>query len=110
MVPRTALEEDRLLEIALEAGAEDLVVDEESYLVTTPHDQLYQVGEAIRQAGIPIELQKLSFIPENLVPVQDSSLADQVLRLCDELEENEDVQSVHGNFDIAEETLAKLAH
>ena len=109
-VPRTTLEEDRLLEITLEAGAEDLVVDEESYLVTTPHDQLYHVGEAIRNAGIPIELQKLTFIPENLVPVQDSSLADQVLRLCDELEENEDVQNVHGNFDIAEETLAKLAH
>jgi YebC/PmpR family DNA-binding regulatory protein len=109
-VPRTAVEEDRLLEIALEAGAEDLVADEESYLMTTPHDQLYHVGEAIRRVGIPIELQKLTFIPENLVPVQDSSLADQVLRLFDELEENDDVQNVHGNFEIAEELLAKLAH
>jgi YebC/PmpR family DNA-binding regulatory protein len=109
-VPRTTVEEDRLLEIALEAGAEDLIADEESYLVTTPHDQLYHVGEAIRRAGIPIELQKLTFIPENLVPVQDSSLADQVLRLFDELEENDDVQNVHGNFEIAEELLAKLAH
>jgi YebC/PmpR family DNA-binding regulatory protein len=109
-VPRVAVEEDRLLEIALEAGAEDLVVDEESYLVTTPHDQLYRVGEAIRNAGFSIELQKLTFIPENLVPVQDSYLADQVLRLCDELEENDDVQNVHGNFDIAEELLTKLAH
>ncbi|HET9374528.1 MAG TPA: YebC/PmpR family DNA-binding transcriptional regulator [Chthoniobacterales bacterium] len=109
-VPRTTVEEDRLLEIALEAGAEDLIADEESYLVTTPHDQLYHVGEAIRCAGIPIELQKLTFIPENLVPVQDSSLADQVLRLFDELEENDDVQNVHGNFEIAEELLAKLAH
>ena len=109
-VPRAAVEEDRLLEIALEAGAEDLVVDEESYLVTTPHDRLYHVGEAIRNAGIPIELQKLTFIPENLLPVQDSFLADQVLRLCDELEENDDVQNVHGNFDIAEELLTKLAH
>jgi YebC/PmpR family DNA-binding regulatory protein len=109
-VPRTTAEEDRLLEIALEAGAEDLIADEESYLVTTPHDQLYHVGEAIRRAGIPIELQKLTFIPENLVPVQDSSLADQVLRLFDELEENDDVQNVHGNFEIAEELLAKLAH
>jgi transcriptional/translational regulatory protein YebC/TACO1 len=78
--------------------------------VTTPHDQLYRVGEAIRNAGISIELQKLTFIPENLVPVQDSYLADQVLRLCDELEENDDVQNVHGNFDIAEELLTKLAH
>ena len=109
-VPRDAVEEDRLLEVALDAGAEDLTVDEESYLVITPHDQLYHVGEAIRHEGIPIELQRLTFVPENLVPVQNSSLADQVLRLCDELEENDDVQDVHGNFDIAEELLAKLAH
>src|ERR1700726_2125527 len=71
-VPRPSVEEDRLLEIALEAGAEDLVVDEESYVLTTPHDQLYHVGEAIRNAGIPIELQKLTFIPENVLPLQDS--------------------------------------
>jgi YebC/PmpR family DNA-binding regulatory protein len=109
-VPQSAVEEDRLLEVALEAGAEDLVVDDESYLVTTPHDQLYQVGEAIRQAGIPIEQQKLTFVPESLVPIEEASLADQVLRLCDELEENDDVQNVHGNFDIAEELLARLAH
>jgi YebC/PmpR family DNA-binding regulatory protein len=109
-VPQSAVGEDRLLEVALEAAAEDLVVDDESYLVTTPHDQLYQVGEAIRQAGVPIEQQKLTFIPENLVPIEEASLADQVLRLCDELEENDDVQNVHGNFDIAEELLARLAH
>jgi len=109
-VPQSAVEEDRLLEVALEAGAEDLVVDDESYLVTTPHDQLYQVGGAIRQAGIPIEHQKLTFVPESLVPIEEASLADQVLRLCDELEENDDVQNVHGNFDIAEELLARLAH
>jgi YebC/PmpR family DNA-binding regulatory protein len=109
-VPQSAVGEDRLLEVALEAGAEDLVVDDESYLVTTPHDQLYQVGEAIRQAGVPIEQQKLTFIPENLVPIEEASLADQVLRLCDELEENDDVQNVYGNFDIAEKLLARLAH
>jgi YebC/PmpR family DNA-binding regulatory protein len=104
-----AVEEDRLLEIALEAGAEDLATDEEFYLVLTPHDQLYHVGEAIRQAGIPIEHQRLTFIPENTVPVQDSSLAEQILRLCDELEENDDVQNVHSNFNVAEELLTKLA-
>jgi YebC/PmpR family DNA-binding regulatory protein len=109
-VPRNALEEDQLLEITLEAGADDLIADEELYVVTTPHGQLYRVGEAIRHAGIPIEEQKLTFIAENIVPVRDSSLADHVLRLCDELEENDDVQNVHSNFDIAEELLAKLAH
>jgi YebC/PmpR family DNA-binding regulatory protein len=109
-VYQSAVEEDRLLEVALEAGAEDLVADEEFYVVTTPHDQLYQVGEAIRRAGIPIEFQRLTFIPENSVPVQNSSQADQVVRLCDELEENDDVQNVHGNFDIPEELVAKLSH
>ncbi len=109
-VDRSAVEEDRLLEVALEAGAEDLIADEEFYLVTTPHDQLYHVGEAIRRSRIQIELQRLTFVPENTVPVEDSSQADQVLRLCDELEENDDVQNVHGNFDIPEEFVAKLSH
>jgi YebC/PmpR family DNA-binding regulatory protein len=109
-VPQGAVEEDRLLEIALEAGAEDLIIDDEFFSVLTPHDRLYSVGEAIRQAGIPIEYQRLTFVPENAMPVQDFSLAEQILRLCDELEENDDVQNVHSNFNVAEELLAKLTH
>jgi YebC/PmpR family DNA-binding regulatory protein len=108
-VPKESVEEDRLLEIALEAGAEDMASDDEFYLVTTSPDHLYTVGEAIRQTSIPIDSQKLTFVPETTVTIHEQALAEQVIRLCETLEENDDVQSVRGNFDISEELATKLA-
>jgi YebC/PmpR family DNA-binding regulatory protein len=107
-VSKNGVEEDKLLEIALDAGAEDLILDEDVYLVTTPHDRLYQVGEAIKNAGIQVEVQKLTFVPDTTVPVTDATTASQVLRLYDALEENDDVQNVYSNFDISDDLLAKL--
>jgi len=108
-VGRAAVEEDKVLEIALEAGAEDLITDEDLYIVTTPHDHLYQVGEAMKNAGIHFESQKLTFVPNTTVAVVNDELASQLLRLCDALEDNDDVQSVHSNFDISDELLARLS-
>ena len=108
-VARAGVEEDNLMEIALEAGAEDLVTDEDLYIITTPHDRLYQVGEAVKNAGIHIESQKLTFLPTTTVTLANEELASQVLRLCDALEENDDVQNVYSNFDISDELLAKLS-
>jgi YebC/PmpR family DNA-binding regulatory protein len=108
-VPKASAEEDRLLEIVLDAGAEDLAPDDELYIVTTSPDHLYTVGEAIRKNSITIDSQKLTFVPETTVTIHEQSLAEQVIRLCDTLEDNDDVQSVHGNFDISEELVSKLA-
>ncbi len=108
-VAKSRVEEDKLLELALEAGAEDLTTDEDVYLVTTPHDRLYQVGEALKQAGIEVDGQRLTFLPSSLVAITDEELASQVLRLCDALEENDDVQNVYSNFDISDGILTKLA-
>ena len=114
-VPRDSIEEDRLLEAALEAGAEELTTEaasEESagsYVVTTSPDQLYAVDEALRAAGVQTESQKLSYIPDTLNTITDEAVAAQVLRLCDALEENDDVQHVHANFDLSEEVLARLS-
>ncbi|MBV8816060.1 MAG: YebC/PmpR family DNA-binding transcriptional regulator [Verrucomicrobia bacterium] len=107
-VPKNSAEEDRLLEITLDAGAEDLTSDEEFYLITTSPDHLYTVGEAIRRQEIPVESQRLTFVPETTVTVEEPGLAEQVVRLCETLEENDDVQSVHGNFEIPEQLLAKV--
>jgi YebC/PmpR family DNA-binding regulatory protein len=108
-IGKTGLEEDRVMEVALEAGAEDLITDEDVYIVMTPHDHLYQVGEAMKNAGIHFESQKLTFVPNTTVAVVHEELASQVLRLCDALEENDDVQSVYSNFDISDELLARLS-
>jgi YebC/PmpR family DNA-binding regulatory protein len=108
-ISRDAMGEERLMEIALDAGAEDLAADEDLYVVTTPQDRLYQVGEAVRNAGIHAESQKLTFLPGTTVNIDQEGLASQVLRLCDALEENDDVQNVYSNFDISDELLTKLS-
>ena len=107
-VPRGSIEEDRLFEVALEAGAEELTTEEEQYVITTSHDQLYAVAEALKNAGVTTDGQKFTFIPDTTVPVHDEAVALQILRLCDSLEEDDDVQNVYSNLDIADELLAKL--
>lgn len=105
-VPRAGIDEDRLLEVALEAGAEELTTEEDQYVITTSHDQLYAVAEALKKAGVNTDGQKFTFIPDTTVALRDESVARQVLRLCDDLEEDEDVQNVYSNLDIPDELLA----
>jgi len=107
-VPRGSIEEDRLFEITLEAGAEELTTEEEQYVITTSHDQLYAVAEALKNAGVTTDGQKFTFIPDTTVPVHEEAVALQILRLCDSLEEDDDVQNVYSNLDISDELLAKL--
>jgi len=108
-VPKNTVQEDRLLEAALDAGAEDVSADGEYHFVTTTHDQLYAVGEALRKAGIDPDSQKLTYIPETTIHINDEGVAAQVIRLCEALEENDDVRHVHANFDVSEPVLAKVA-
>ena len=97
-----------MFELALEAGAEELTTEDEQYLVITSHDQLYAVAEALRHAGVTSSGQKFTFIPDTTVPVVDEATALQVLRLCESLEDDDDVQNVYSNLDIPDELLAKL--
>ncbi len=107
-VPRGSIAEDRIFELALEAGAEELTTEEEEYVITTAHDQLYAVAEALKNAGVTTGGQKFTFIPDTTVPVHEEAVALQILRLCDSLEEDDDVQNVYSNLDIPDELLAKL--
>jgi YebC/PmpR family DNA-binding regulatory protein len=107
-VPRAAIDEERLFELALETGADELTTEEDQYLISTSHDQLYAVAEALKHAGVTIDGQKFTFIPDTTVPVADEATALQVLRLCDSLEDDDDVQNVYSNLDIPDELLAKL--
>ena len=107
-VPRGAIGEDKVFELALEAGAEELTTEEDEYVITTSHDQLYAVAEALKQAGVTTDGQKFTFIPDTTVPVADETVARQVLRLCDTLEDDDDVQNVYSNLDIPDELLARL--
>ena len=107
-VPRATIDEDRVLEVALEAGAEELTTEEDEYVITTSHDQLYAVAESLKHAGVTIDGQKFTFIPDTTVSVADEATALQVLRLCESLEDDDDVQNVYSNLDIPDEMLARL--
>jgi YebC/PmpR family DNA-binding regulatory protein len=107
-VPRNTIAEERIFELALEAGAEELTTEEEQYVITTSHDQLYAVAEALKHAGVTTDGQKFTFIPDTTVPVNDETVALQILRLCDSLEDDDDVQNVYSNLDIPDELLARL--
>jgi YebC/PmpR family DNA-binding regulatory protein len=109
MVPKSAVDEDRLLDLVLEAGGEELTGDDEAFTVTTAPDQLYAVGEALKAGGVEPESQNLVFVAETASPVADAKTAQQVIRLCDLIEENDDVQNVFSNCDIPDEMLAELS-
>lgn len=96
------------IEIILDVGAEEIESDDSHHNITTPPDKLYAVSEALRGAGIEPDSQKLTFIPEIMVGVTEEAIADQVLKLCDSLEDNDDVLNVHSNFDISEDLLAAV--
>src|SRR5438128_9481082 len=107
-VPRSSINEDQILELALDAGAEELTTEEDQYLITTSHDRLYAVADALKRANVTTDGQKFTFIPDSTAPVADEGVARQVLRLCDALEDEDDVQNVYSNLDIPDEMLAKL--
>ncbi|HUF57940.1 MAG TPA: YebC/PmpR family DNA-binding transcriptional regulator [Actinomycetota bacterium] len=98
---------ERLLELALEAGAEDLNDSESSWEIVTDPAALAAVRDALREAGIEVFSAELTMLPQSTIPV-DGGEARRVLQLIDALEDLEDVQSVYANFDIPEEVMASL--
>jgi len=102
-----AADEERLLELALEGGAEDLNDEGSSWDIVTPPQDLTSVERALQQAGVPVESSEIALIPTTTVPV-DGGDARQVLHLIDALEELDDVQNVYANFDIPEDVMASL--
>ena len=107
-IPLASAGENRLFELIADAGAEDLTDDGEHYIITTQPDQLYVVSEALRKAFIEPDSQKLTYIPESSIPLEDATTAAQVLRLCNALDDCDDVLNVHANFDIPDDVLAKV--
>ena len=101
------LSEDDLLNIILEAGADDMQSDEETFTVIASPHEFDTVKKAIEDKGIKIESAALQMVPQNTVKVTGKE-AEQILKLMDALEEHEDVQNVYSNFDIDEKELASI--
>jgi YebC/PmpR family DNA-binding regulatory protein len=108
VVEKGKVDEDRLLSLGLEAGAEDVKVDEKTFeVITDPHD-FEQVKKALTDAKVESSLAEVTFVPQNYVKLEEKS-AEQMLKLMEILDEHDDVQKVHANFDIPDEIMEKVA-
>jgi YebC/PmpR family DNA-binding regulatory protein len=106
-VPKDAMPEDRLMEIALEAGAEDLSLQDDEFEITTAFEAFETVRQALEKANVKMASAEISKIADNPVTVEGENAA-KVMRLLEALEELDDTQHVYSNFDISEETMQKL--
>lgn len=105
-VEKSETTEDKLMEIALEAGADDMQSDDaDTFEITTTPEAFEGVRQAIEKAGIKMAEAKIGMQPTNFVKIDDAGKAKQIMRLMDMLDDHEDVQNVYTNFDIPEELL-----
>jgi YebC/PmpR family DNA-binding regulatory protein len=103
--PKEGNTEDELLELGLEAGAEDVKDEEDSFEVHTAPEDFMAVQKAFEDAGKKVESAELAMVPKNLVPV-DADVARKVMNLIDALEDNDDVQNVYVNADFPDDFVA----
>lgn len=106
VVERAKASEDELLDIVLEAGAEDLREDGSNYEIFTTLEDYESVVNALKERKIELAASNIGYIPQNYVKLEGKK-AHQLLRLMEELEDHDDVQHVWANFDIDEEEIAK---
>ena len=107
-VPQTACSEDRLMEVALEAGADDVKLGGDKWEVTCEPQSMAAVIDAVTAAGLAVDSNEIVRIPTNSVDVDDVEMARKVLALVEKLDDHDDVQSVSANFNIPDEALAQL--
>ena len=108
VVEASVTDEDTLMTVAIDAGAEDVSQDENTYEIVTDPVDFMAVRGALEEAGIVFTSAELAMLPKTTVQLEQSD-AKKMLRLMDTLEECDDVQEVHANFDISEEILEALA-
>jgi YebC/PmpR family DNA-binding regulatory protein len=100
--------EDELMELVLEAGADDLTQEDGQFEITTSVANFEAVRKAIEDKGIPVELAEVSLIPQTTVRLEGKA-ATQMLKLMDALEEHDDVQKVSANFDIDDSVMEQAS-
>jgi YebC/PmpR family DNA-binding regulatory protein len=105
ILEKSAASEDELMLLALDAGAEDIVDQGDTWEVTTAPTDLHAVRSAIAEGGIDVASADLTMLPTTAVSLGDESGAKAVLRVIDALEDHDDVQNVYANFDIPDDVL-----
>ena len=101
-IDRAAYDEDKMMELALEAGADDVIDDEDVWTIQTNMEDFTSVRDALEASGVAMQSAELAMVPQNLVTV-DKTVAEKVLRLMEALDDNDDVQNVYSNADFPED-------
>lgn len=101
-------DEEEVMAVAIEAGAEDVVAESDAFEIITEPTQLMAVREALETAGIAYTSAQLTMIPKTTVPLDEND-ARRTLKLLDALEDHDDVQEVYANFDIPDQIMEALA-
>ncbi len=109
VVDAEGVDEEELMDIAIEAGADDVVEDDTSFQILTTPDSFNEVVENLEKSGITMAEASLSMVPKNTVDVTEEKPAKSLLKLLDLLEDHDDVQKVHANFDIPDEIIEGLS-
>ena len=107
VINKSEIEEDKLMDIALDAGAEDMKVEDTTYAVTTEPGDYEKVKKALEEAKIKIESAEITNVPKNTIRITGED-AKKLLSLVGDLEDQDDVQNVYANFDIPDDILKEM--
>ena len=108
VVSKAKADEEKLMGIALDAGAEDMQGDEDTFEITTAPADFDKVKKALEGAGIATEVAEVTMVPQTYVKLEGQKEAAQMLRLMEALEDNDDVQNVYANFEVSDALMAKM--
>ena len=108
-VDAASVEEDKLMDVALEAGADDMRQDGDQFEILTDPNVFSDVIEALEKAEIETKGAEVGLVPTAPVPVTEKSVASSIMRFINDLEDNDDVQNVYSNMDVPDEIMAELA-
>ncbi len=109
LVDKEGVSEEELMDHALEAGAEDIIEEEGEFQILTAPEELQDVRAGLEEVGVVFLEASVSMIPKNTVDVAEEKVARSLLKLLENLEDHDDVQSVHANFDIDDELMEQLS-
>jgi YebC/PmpR family DNA-binding regulatory protein len=109
LVDKSTVEEEKLMDAALEAGAEDVVEEESEFQILTTPEEFDDVRSALEEAGISFVDASISMVPQNTVEVTDEKVARALMKLMESLEDHDDVQNVYANFDIDDDLMEMLS-
>jgi YebC/PmpR family DNA-binding regulatory protein len=101
--------EEQLMEIALNAGADDMQTVGDIYEMTCQPAAYEQLKQTLLEKEIPTQVAEISMVPQNTIAIEDAETAGKIIALMDELEDHEDVQNTYANFDISDEIIAQVS-